>query len=152
MNSNCGCPIALRAASVMAVVGVALVMAPASHANDYGVHMFGGWLLLVAIAAAIVACVVYAAVVALVASLALRAAARSARPRENKWAAWSLILGMVSPLVCLFGPFGLLGLGVGSFAIWTGIKAYSMRGSKWMAVPGIVLGAISTLYAVTSFL
>ena len=78
-------------------------------------------------------------IIGLVARLALRAASRSSRPRENRWAAWSLILG-VAP----FLSWGLLGWS-GPFAIWTGIKAYRMGGSKWMAVPGIVIGGVTLL-------
>ena len=84
-------------------------------------------------------------IIGLVAWRALRAASRSARPREDRWAACSLILGVVSqpinPLIYLSSPLG-------PFAIWAGIRAYRMGGSKRMAVPGIVLGAVGTLCGV----
>ena len=74
------------------------------------------------------------------------------RPRADKWAAWSLFLGMASPL----GLFGADGAG-GALVVFAvlcllpipiGIKALLMGGSKWMAVPGIVLGGITLVLGV----
>ncbi len=128
MNSNCGRPRALHAASVMAVVGLALAAASAAHASGLPpLDPFVVGFILVYAAGVVV--------IGVVGWLVLRAALRSSRPRENSWAAWSLILGLLSLMVGLTGPF----------AIWTGIKAYRMGGSKWMAVPGIVLGTVVTL-------
>ena len=145
MNSNCSCPRAVRAASVIVVVGLALMMAPSAHANgmsrlsddlERAAELVKSPWFIVAIC---VACVVGVLLVVLLAwgvRRVLQTASQSSRPRENIWAAWSLILG-VGSLLCLqlAGPF----------AIWTGIKSYRMGGSKGMAVWGIVLGAVGTL-------
>ncbi len=128
MNGTYGCRITLCTATVIAVIGLVLAGAPAAHAS--GLHVSEPFVLgfILVYAAGVV-------VIGVVGWLALRAALRSSRPRENRWAAWSLILGLLSLMVGLTGPF----------AIWTGIKAYCMGGSKWMAVPGIVLGTVVTL-------
>ena len=123
----------MRFRRILLYVALALVMAPATHANgltDPRVFAF-----FVFVGAAFVVGVIVIGVVAWV-------ALGSSRPPENRWAACSLVLGLGSPLVCWFGPF----------AICTGIVAYRMGGNKCMAVAGIVMGAVSTLYAVTSFL
>ena len=144
MNGNCSCPIALRAASVMAVVGLGLAAAPTAHAELLSFE-FNCLLAILALACYVVAPII----IGLVAWRALRAASRSARPREDKWAAWSLILGVISqpinPLVFATSP-------VGPFAIWAGIKAYRMGGSRRMAIPGIVLGTVGTLCGVAVLL
>ena len=90
--------------------------------------------------------VVVPIIIGLVAWLALRAASRSARPRENRWAAWSLILGLAFLL-----PF-CIGCAASPFAIWAGIKAYRMGGSRRMAIGGIVLGTVGTLCGVAFLL
>ena len=142
MNSHCGRPRVLRAASVMAVVALALAVAPAAHANGMSMWYVSPEQEAAAFAflklIGLVVLVVYAAVVALVGWLTLRAAARSTRPWENTWAAWSLILGLASLPLCPLGPF----------AVWTGITAYRIGGSKRTAVSGIVLGGLTTLAVV----
>jgi len=169
MNSNCGRPRVLGAARVIAVVALALAVAPAAYANGWN-QMTRKLEQLAFMKQIWVALVVYAAVVSVVAWYSLRAAARSTRPRENKLAAWSLILGVL-PLAVMLPHFalgllpdaqgGLLahGLkmvtlparvrpalwGAGPLALLTGIKAYRIGGSRWMAVPGIVLGVVDTV-------
>ena len=138
MNSNCSCPRALRAASVMAVVGLALGVAPAAHA-DLGEGMYWHAAILWTFLAGT------SIIIGLVASRALRAASRSARPREDRWAAWSLILGVVSQPI---NPLTAWTCPLGPFAVWAGIRAYRMGGSKRMAIGGIVLGAVGTLCGV----
>ena len=136
MNGNCRRPIALRAASVMAVVGLGLAVARTAHADMLdGLEWVFPIMLMLFVGGPII--------IGLVAWRALRAASRSSQPREDGWAAWSLILGVVSqpisPLVFFTSPLG-------PFAIWAGIRAYRMGGSKRMAVWGIVLGAVGTLW------
>ncbi len=138
MNSS-RCPRFLRAASVLAVVALALAVAPAAHANGWMMGTPEGRHLLALIM--VVGAVGFSVLVALGIWQSLQAAARSARPGENIWAPWSLVLGLGGPMFAFLGslfPFG-------PFAIWTGIKAHRIGGRNWMAVVGIVLGAVGTL-------
>ena len=161
MKSNCGRPRVPRAASVMAVVALALALAPTAHAQQDELMWESGMLLKNILGLAPLALLVpYAAAVAWVGRWGLRAAAKSTRPREDKWAAWSLILGLVSMPLQLAGYMVfhysfLVSLplwAVGPFALWTGIKAYRMGGTKGMADAGMVLGGLTTLPLIVGLL
>jgi len=64
-----------------------------------------------------------------------------ARPRrENPKALWSMILGFVSlPVTCLCG-FGMV---LGVPAVILGLQSKDQPTGRWLAIGGIVLGAVS---------
>ena len=61
---------------------------------------------------------------------------QSGNPRQQTWAIWSLVLGIL--VFCTVGM-------TGPFAIWTGITSNRKREGSGMATAGIILGAVGSI-------